>query len=176
MQSKTLNIIRNCSQVGKATRLCMIKHELLLEMEVWQSPIMVQRGLRIIKGRNATPKYMALTYFIPNWFALVQLHNRRALANQKQFAEKAKEAITGAFQRIPTKSILQYQWKSGVSYGSMQQLLKEMKLRSWKPHFGEALVCEGYNIRIESVESLLACIQEEPNLLWQILWSDKAVF
>ncbi|KAJ4434754.1 hypothetical protein ANN_23323 [Periplaneta americana] len=44
--------------------------------------------------------------------------------------EEAKAVATEAFQRSPKKFIRQYQRESGVSYGSVQRLLKEM---NWRP-------------------------------------------
>ncbi|KAJ4438462.1 hypothetical protein ANN_14407, partial [Periplaneta americana] len=57
--------------------------------------------------------------------------------------------------------------------GSVQRLLKGMNWRSWKPYFVQALSCEDCDIRMEFAESPLAWIQEEPNLLRHILWSDE---
>ena len=54
--------------------------------------------------------------------------------------EVAKAVGTEAFQRSPKKSIWLYQWESGVSYGSMQWLLKEM---NWRPlNVYTVLLCE----------------------------------
>ena len=53
-------------------------------------------------------------------------------------------------KRIPKKSIWHYQWESGISHGSLQQLLKEM---NWS-HTLCKLSCEDCDIRMEFMESL----------------------
>lgn len=158
-----------------ATRLSVYdRTRIAARMEVWQSPIMVQRWWRMVKGRNATLDYKTIKRLHANLIRTGSVTQQKGAGRPKTvITEEAKAAATEAFQRSPKKSIRQYQRESGVSYGSVQRLLKEMNWRPWKPHFVQALSCEDCDIRMEFAESLLAWIQEEPNLLRHILWSDE---
>ncbi|KAJ4439342.1 hypothetical protein ANN_07464 [Periplaneta americana] len=124
-------------------------------------PEMVENGERKICDAGLPDHQETSRQLDSHWLSYQQ---KGAGRPKTVITEEAKAAATEAFQRSPKKSIRQYQRESGVHYGSVQRLLKEMNWPPWKPHFVQALSCENYDIRMEFSESLLAWIQEEPNL------------
>ena len=132
MWFKAFYVIRNCSKVDSvnlqtltmAASLCMIEYELLLEWkcvspQLWWTVAEEWGKEEMWHWATRPPRDFTLI-----WFALIK--QKKGNQPKTVFTEVAKATTIEVFQRSPKKSIWQYQQESGVSYGSMQWLLKEM--------------------------------------------------
>ena len=96
-------------------------------MEVWQSPVMVQRWWRWERGRHTTLDMKTIKRLHANLLRTGSVtHQKGAGLPMRVVTDEAKANAAAAFAQSPKKSLSQYQRESGLSYGSVQRIMKEI--------------------------------------------------
>mgnify|MGYP003623272594 FL=1 len=100
-------------------------------MEVWQSPVLVQRWWRWVRRRHATLDVKTIKRLQANLLRTGSVTQQKGAGPPKRVVtDEAKGNATAAFVQSPKKSLRQYQRESGISYGLVQRLIKESDWRS----------------------------------------------
>ena len=146
--------------------------------EVWRSIIEVQRWWRNIKGRHAQINPRTIKNCHAKLMTTGSVSDTQRSGRPSKFKDpEVVQVVQEMFSGRPQKSIRQAARESGLSFRCVRNVLKnELKWRTWKPHYCQALSAEDCDIRMEFGEMMLAGLRDWPDLLKNILWSDEAIF
>jgi hypothetical protein len=90
--------------------------------------------------------------------------------------EDNTDLVSETFRRNPQLSQRRAAHEFNISRSSLQRIMKELKLKPYKPRLLQALNEDDPDRRLEFCEWLLDSVDEDPTLLDRILWSDEATF
>lgn len=86
------------------------------------------------------------------------------------------DLVSENFRRNPHASQRRAARELNISRSSLQRIMKELKLKPYKPRLVQALNEDDPDRRLEFCEWFLDAADQDPTLLDQILWSDEATF
>ena len=84
--------------------------------------------------------------------------------------------VSETFRRNPHLSQRRAARELNISRSSLQRIMKELKLKPYRPRLLQALNEDDPHRRVEFCEWFLDSVDEDPTLLDRILWSDEATF
>jgi DNA-binding XRE family transcriptional regulator len=90
--------------------------------------------------------------------------------------EENMQLVSQNFHLSPQTSQRSAARDLGISRSSLQRIMKDLKLKPYKPKLLQALNEDDPDRRMEFCEWILDSIEKNPNLLDQILWTDEATF
>jgi transposase len=90
--------------------------------------------------------------------------------------EENAEVVSEAFRQNPQSSQRYAARDLSISCSSLRRLMKDLNLKPYKPRLLQALNEDDPDRRVEFCEWILDSIQDNPNLLDRILWTDEAIF
>ncbi|CAF5022496.1 unnamed protein product [Rotaria sp. Silwood1] len=90
--------------------------------------------------------------------------------------EENMQLVSETFAQNPQMSQRRASLELGVSRRSLQRLMQDLNLKPYKPKLLQALNEDDPDRRLEFCEWILNSTQEDPTLLYRILWTDEATF
>ena len=91
-------------------------------------------------------------------------------------SEENVELVQATFARSPRKSQRRASSELVISRSSVQRIMKELKLRNWRPHLHQQLNEDDPDRRAEFCEWFVNICDEDENFQDIILWTDEAQF
>ena len=145
--------------------------------EVWKSIQAVQTWWHNEKGIH-TPLSRNTIY---KWHSRLITTGSVCDAPRRRVSPSRSEenicVVKDMFAKSPDKSIRQAVRESGLTYHSVQSILKiELDFRPWKPHYCQALSDEDCDRRLEYGEMMTEWLIRCPELCKKIVWTDEAIF
>lgn len=90
--------------------------------------------------------------------------------------EENIQIVSENFRVTPQTSQRRASHELDISRSSLQRIMKDLKLKPYKPRLLQALNEDDPDRRMEFCEWLLDSTNQDPTLLDRILWTDEAIF
>ncbi|CAF4656865.1 unnamed protein product [Rotaria sp. Silwood2] len=90
--------------------------------------------------------------------------------------QATKDEISSILENEPRTSTRQMSTDLNISRTSVRRIYKSMGFKPYIPRLVHELNEDDFDRRIEYCETFLSLLENEPNLIHRVIWSDEAVF
>jgi hypothetical protein len=90
--------------------------------------------------------------------------------------QATKDEISSILEEEPQTSIYRMSSQLNIPRSSVQRIYKSMGFKLYIPRLVHALNEDDFDRRVEYCETFLSLLQNEPGLIYRVIWSDEAVF
>ena len=140
-----------------------------------KSPIAVQRNFRRDFQRDP-PDVQTIKAWYDKFLATGSV-NRQPGSGRKRTSDERVETIRDAFERSPSKSIRRASRQLNIPRSTVHKVLhKRLRLHAYKVQILQALQPNDFKLRHEFAIEMLDRIEQNPNYLANVVFSDEATF
>lgn len=90
--------------------------------------------------------------------------------------KETRARLVRSLDRSPQKSSRRLSAELGVSQFAVISMMRELKLKPFRPRLIHALNDDDYDRRVEFAENFLEMVRNDETLLDRVIWSDEAIF
>ena len=90
--------------------------------------------------------------------------------------QATKDEVSSILKEEPRTSISQMSTDLNISRSSVRRIYKSMGFKPYIPRLVHELNEDDFDRRIEYCETFVSLMEDEPDLIHRVIWSDEAVF